>query len=150
MNIDQKLLWKAYPSGTVCRVGVQTLEGWICTARIENGGFLFIDGESYDDEIVVRGNVWEMNGEPMTPNNWLLPDVDPTNIATWACLIAELGDSISRWEGPAWGIQKIDKKMWALIGPSTNTLDEYLFSGIKTKDMSKALVMAQIMIRENA
>jgi len=105
------LLWQAYPDGYLAMRGVTTLGGWICLDVMPHppadsnpgywhkrwyannksahiavgwGGITF----TFDDMNEQRIDEAQACGD-------LLPHPDPTDPATWACLLADL--AVARW-----------------------------------------------------
>lgn len=106
--IEKELLWRAWPDGYLAIRGAGTIEGWQC---IESGkNVTFLKGRTHiswraDDPPYQTHSVADM-GRQM---NWreiqtgdLLPNVDPTDAATWACLLRELAHAAfdEDWKGP--------------------------------------------------
>jgi len=109
MMIDRELLRKAYPNGLLAMRGVRTVRGWTCLFVAPNscGGDNQVVGFCHTGE-ECRLTCWpdgrvlpcssERHGqsvhlsflEKMLHEGDLLPDVDPEDVATWACCLADL------------------------------------------------------------
>jgi hypothetical protein len=77
----------------------------------------------------------------------LLPNVDPTDHATWACLLQSLAETA--WSGPAMGpyinvAWEKGPNHWVLSAEGCSSG----FRGIETSDPAEALVRAFIQLRE--
>lgn len=106
MAIDPTKLWKAWPAGYLAARGVLTVAGWHCWAiepwgaRAYNGPVwvnpdgVFFDGDIDGD----AANPFDQVGDGFASTNFrqaveagdLLPNVDPSDVATWACLLRDL------------------------------------------------------------
>lgn len=106
MNWNSKegraLLRKAYPDGYLAKRGVLTVGGWQCVEAI---------GETYEwgvtsrwkrnepasDGLVELGLLQELPDARVNAGD-LLPLPDPTDTATWACLLQDLAEASNRFE----------------------------------------------------
>lgn len=92
--IDKELLWKAWPDGYLAMRGVSTVDGWLCSGEarwwhpdhsaeivVDPMGLTFVLNAGDLDHAVCR---------KLHANGGLLPNVDPTDPATWACLLLDL------------------------------------------------------------
>lgn len=118
VTIERELLWKAWPDGYLAMRGVKTVGGWQCidgppgpeSLRFHNGR-----GVELDDRL--RMGCRGILIPPLTnyahhicDEGGLLPDVDPSDAATWACVLLDLANAIpaQRWlhskgpEKPEW------------------------------------------------
>ena len=169
---DRKLLWKAWPDGYLAIRGVSTLNEYICVqpagpVRLP----LWCHWENWD--IILRRDSWftgreeSESAEALVKAGDLLPNVDPTDVATWACLLADLAEALGQgrsedgWEG--YGVMK-----WSLsyhsearrvgnivingnqTARTTLTVngEDIVLEGVCTGDPALALVLARIKIRE--
>lgn len=101
MTIDRELLWKAWPDGYVGMRGVSTVDGWTCI-EVQNGHSIF---RQHNDPLTVcvRGSSDDVDSVSNAHRRRgdLLPNVDPTDHATWGCLLYDLARaSIVRVAGP--------------------------------------------------
>lgn len=138
MSIDRDLLWKAWPDGFLVMRGVQSVGGYEC---VQDG--VFIDNHGISAE--VKG-VDPESGD-------LLPNVDPADVATWACLLQDLGEALYRGNdvdpeiapgGLLWRPHRGDR--WILEDINGNI--GHLNVGQETDDPALALVLARIQLRE--
>jgi hypothetical protein len=101
VSIDRELLWKAWPNGFVAMRGVQTVGDWLCWSGGDDDpswvdvtnrhGFNSPFTYTFDQKTLKIGD--------------LLPKVDPSDAATWACLLRDLAEAVpvDSWfhaEGP--------------------------------------------------
>lgn len=157
MTIDRELLWKAWPDGYLAMRGVQTIGHWQCRWSAMAGRF----GEFTRAEgNLVQGDTGLgpirriiVNGaEPATRDDEgehtrgdLLPNIDPTDRATWACLLHDLGTSIGWTE--TWALEHWPADgAWVLCGPNEI---RHAFE-FETNDPALALVLARIQTREKS
>ena len=95
MNIDTDLLRRAWPDGCLVARGVSTVGGFTCVRVYGVGDRISIWYRDHDDETVrdvvdlVRGAT-DPTKVPELVAGDLLPNVDPTDVATWACVLADL------------------------------------------------------------
>ncbi len=157
MPIDLDLLQEAWPDGCLDIRGVATIDGW---ERHQSGWTAPTDrvqqhlAEAYSTEGLV---------EILTSGD-LLPNVDPADTATWACLLKDLAEAAGvapkpgqnllwvkvpsarvvlrifyNWGG--WQLAVGDWQKTTRIGP--------LFE-IDTDDPAEALVRARIQLRKTS
>lgn len=108
MTIERALLKEAWPDGFLPMRGMRTVGGWECVMAGEHladpKSVRFIPGPAVDVSVRVdvgsRGiHRWEVEGSvvPNLMSVWeagdLLPNVDPADTATWACLLEDLARS---------------------------------------------------------
>lgn len=157
MNIDLDLLKRAWPKGYLPIRGLLTRKGWQCVNADDSIRFKYAYGT------LVVG--WKANDPPYETysmsdwgrhENWkaiqrgeFLPNVDPNDVATWACLLQDLAQALpappesncglywEHWE---------DDHVWILGGPNDF---RYAFD-IQADDPGKALVLAKIQLNEKA
>lgn len=173
------LLWQAYPA-PLGLPGLHTVGGLTCIvgASAPRGTAVYV---SYDIENVVDDRldrlmpavgevIVSLKGKVISANPWslreaegriamgdLLPNPDPSDVATWACLLAHLADA----EGSV-GMAPGDEVVglaWApdfASSPRRWHLSRYTKSGIvlqrcawqfDTDDPAEALVLALIQLR---
>jgi hypothetical protein len=183
--IDRELLRKAYPNGFLAMRGVQTVCGWTC---------LFADTNPYGGDHVAVGfhhtgeecrlTCWpdgrvlpcssERHGHPLPLSNLerrlcegdLLPDVDPEDVATWACCLADLAEALDlvnpslpkydfvtghAWRSNAWEHDFHGDKFrwWIDVHTSAGHAWSHRFDELETtRDPALALVLARIQLRE--
>lgn len=147
MKIDRELLWKAWPDGCLAMRGASTVGGWICMGE-GNEGLKW----SHSDPRVRADPPpqWARCFDGERTAGDLLPNVDPADTATWACLLQELVQAI--------GVPPEDRThafgyQWSHDqGAGMWTLDCGWQSGLSfeldTDDPSEALVRARIQVRE--
>jgi len=158
--IEKKLLWKAWPCGYLARGGLETVGGWSCLCP-ENPVLwsLGVDEPAF--------HVW--NGTIYHPfrceKRWakerikfgdLLPNVDPKDVATWACCLADLAQALDwpHYQNVGWW--KLRAGWWHLHGSCCDETrqEEGKFHSKsfrdlpETEDPALALVLARIQIRE--
>lgn len=96
------LLWKAYPDGYLAKRGVLTVGGWQCVADGQNRPepyILFLPPKRNSSPEIL----WlpHQNTGPLVdaiPRGDLLPLPDPSDPATWACLLQDLAEASGRFE----------------------------------------------------
>jgi hypothetical protein len=175
MSFDRELLWKAWPNGYLAMSGVHTVGGWICLGEDDEG-----PKWSHPDPRVRADPPpqWTRCFDGELKAGDLLPNVDPADTATWACLLADLAQAwnctepqnhknvprtLSLQGGLAW--YSMEPGCWVLTDGRTSagfgrdaTACEYLAhftsvqmeTGIDTDDPALALVLARIQVREEA
>lgn len=155
MGIDRDLLWRAYPDGHLARRGASTVGGWLCQNTPEDPYAVVSFGK--DREIFSMGT---FQADPLLTDaleaGELLPNVDPTDTATWACLLRDLADSKGRngaLVGTGW-VRDLDGT-WCLSSYTCDIRDLevdktqlWRFDGLDTEDPGLALVKARIQVRE--
>lgn len=169
MTIEQELLLRAWPDGYLAMRGVQTAGGrWQCT-KVQDSFVLFSDPDEYDGDVVIRQDQAQFRGIAVFPSQdgSLLPNVDPADVATWACLLADLW--FAKWGEPAgtnlfWRHEG-PEDYWILgqleaAQPKERRLAPSSFRGTVsfnvdpeeartfTQDPARALVLARIQLRE--
>ncbi len=140
MSIDLDLLRKAWPEGFLAMQGVSTVGGWIfvniCWANLG-------DGQSFtsrhDQAAVSAGD--------------LLPNVDPADTATWACLLRDLADAAGSSSLNLVWMRKDrahypegHRVMWILKNEREDGCIRCFY--IDTDDPAEALVLARIQLRK--
>ena len=106
MPIEKELLWEAWPEGYLAIQGVSTVGGWQYLGESPGGQRWFRNKPGLH---LLRAH--KENGEYPAhwPGGWfatdlrvpekphksgdLLPNVDPTDVATWACLLQDLAEA---------------------------------------------------------
>lgn len=81
--IDRELLWKAFPEGYLAVRGVSTLNGSTCVWDTKHGKFAFLRHADKASTARVTETRRKAGG--------LLPNVDPDDVAAWACVKHALG-----------------------------------------------------------
>jgi hypothetical protein len=164
MSIDIDLLKKAWPDGYLAMRGVQTIGGWVCQQnslhRAEADSMELTETEPHlfftkndmtgrypqvDWAIIEQGGSYcSLVRTPFEQD--LLPNVDPSDAATWACILQDLASAIpvTIENGAYWEHWPSDD-LWVLGGP--NDL-RYAFTDILTEDPALAIVLARIQTRE--
>jgi len=95
------LLWRAYPSGYLAMRGVLTLGGW----QFVSMGNTPACPQYMDDPSRVLGQA--------AGRGDLLPLPDPVDLATWACLKADLAKSEGRFDAIGWAGETPGKGTWS-------------------------------------
>ena len=179
MSIDRELLWKAWPDGYLAMRGVKTVGGYQCIG-INDERSLWMLATSVDFPLAYRGNLhpmdWLVSGGPPYEQDpeWreqmetlrvhaedgaLLPNVDPSDHATWACVLHDLSKAASGLSMDS-GVQAIwEQRTWPHAG-SCWSLTWQTHSGFqgctkfrfpdKVDDPALALVLARISFREKS
>lgn len=169
--VGKELLWRAWPDGYLAQRGVQTVGGLTCVDILspveglaflcQAGTFTILDDSAHTKRVLQAGE--------------LLPLVDVSDVATWACLLADLAKATQvRWHDGDIRWLRIGVKTWFLDVPprdhrkplnslaaatarddhaTTAALMEdrgtYLYEfHIDTDDPALALVKARIQLRE--
>lgn len=84
MTVDRDLLWKAYPDGYLAMRGVLTVGGWQLW-NPERGFWLQADGRT-KSKLTAQYRKALADGD-------LLPNLDPSDTATWACALRDLAEA---------------------------------------------------------
>lgn len=148
MKIDRELLRKAWPEGFLATKGVGTVGGWL----FDGHRWLKI---SANTEGAYLRHTQPMPGEVRSGD--LLPRVDPSDIATWACLKADLASaslsgmnvSLDPSTGLTWdnmGINPLREGVykWVLRDGTRNPAQHFY---LPTEDQGLALVLGRIQLR---
>ena len=97
MAIDKKLLRAAWPKGYLAMRGVYTIEGWLFSSDC----LIFSEYGFYKRAVCERTScvVHKAGTNNHVVQGWidegdLLPNVDPTDTATWACLLKNMCDLV--------------------------------------------------------
>lgn len=95
------LLWKAYPAGYLGKRGVLTVGGWQCFSVYKDRAVWTAPlNYSYD----ARQTLWFTGEDHLrgvahrASQGDLLPLPDPSDPATWACLLQDLAEASGRFE----------------------------------------------------
>lgn len=164
MSIDRELLWRAWPEGHLAMRGVQTLGHWQCRWAAMGGRFgefIRAEGNLVPSEtglgpirrIIVNSHEATRDDQGEHARGDLLPLVDPADIATWSCLLQDLGSALGlpralgyRWfGGPGTGWE-----LHAFTRDEVHRHDGAPFIDIDTDDPALALVLARIQLREKS
>ena len=160
--IDEELLWKAWPDGYLAMGGVRSVEGfvymgdgvWVETESMANGPTATV--LPYEDRFSPNVQAGERDTLACLEAGYFLPNVDPEDIATWACLLADLAEA-----GGMTGRERLNLMWRRQERPSYHPEHErvvwLLYSAyrsgraffIDTDDPALALVLARIDLREN-
>ena len=144
MIADRELLRRAWPDGFLAMRGVGTVGGYDCIPD-RDGGLHWFPRSGVPH--MPAGNWYSEDGtHPRIKDGDLLPNVDPTDIPTWAGVLADLATAVG--QGPRWprGLTWVmAKPYWRLM-----FFDRvgHTFYDIDTNDPAEALVRARIQIRE--
>jgi len=99
---DRELLRRAWPDGHLPMRGIHTLENWTCIRIYGVANRISIWSRDDDDETkqefidIVRGATVLDRVEEVRSGG-LLPVVDPTDVASWACVKADLAAAMG-WD----------------------------------------------------
>ena len=169
--IDQELLWKAWPDGFLAARGVSTVGDWMCVQplpadhRVAPNTPLWLHpnkvclyGRRDDGFYVGYGPGASINQTPFTEAiaaGALLPNVDPTDTAAWACLLADLAMAAGvshTAEGVRFSYtndldtpRRILGERWVLSSANYGRVKTFR---LRSKDKAEALVLARIQLRE--
>ncbi len=170
VGVKKELLWKAWPDGYLAVRGVGTIAGWQCVRTPAEGVYantvdhtwwlapvtFGTNRAPFGGDIVVRSDRRVFGS--VRQDGKLLPNVDPEDTATWACLLQELAEAAHVETGPYFGHHlRWEREVtrgwppqswWSLtckFGGSGRQFD-----GIDTDDPAEALVLARIQLREAA
>ncbi len=143
MPVDRKLLWKAWPDGALAMLGVSTVAGWLWD------GFRWRRCSKNAVGSYLRQGTPEP-GELRSGD--LLPNVDPTDVATWACLL----DDLARASARLGSAERYDRTWsntdegWRLFWQhrENSNITGTAFYLIDTDDAAEALVRARIQVRD--
>ncbi len=167
MSVGKELLWKAWPKGYLAARGVRTVGGWTCMGLVENEhkfwmradfwmapDMISLYGRCRDDgEILGYGNASPLNVSPWTTARKagdLLPNVDPADRATWACLLQDLAEAAFVRSSEKLNPKRaLDFHHWdGCWVVSNGVLVVQKFPNIDTDNPAEALVLARIQLRE--
>ena len=157
--LNPDLLRRAWPHGYLLRVGLRTVGGWLCTRTGANVS-RFIHSETQISGYLDSGRFYS-HGNPsflIGDATDLLPNVDPTDVATWALLKTELAlavwsqYSVFVYPDLTWTYWPEDGGVWDLdalgvVGEARALVRS--FSDLNTKDPAEALVLALISLRKH-
>ena len=183
MLVDRELLWKAYPAGYVGTKGVSTVSHWLCRWATGNIAEFILDtgtgkgirkimvGPHEDGTVGPWKERWDDHGEHAAGH--LLPRVDPSQTATWACLLLDLVSACWTDEIPRpterWWIRSWRPALLPLVDEPQAGVEEHWSEGwvlevswgymgvvnrffsfydLNTDDPALALVLARIQRRE--
>lgn len=82
------LLWKAYPDGYLAKRGVMTVGGWTYIGFDGRHSWVREPSEQYINSECDLTKIYEGRGD-------LLPLPDPSDTATWACLLEDLAEAVN-------------------------------------------------------
>jgi hypothetical protein len=182
MTIDKALLRQAWPAGFLAIRGVATVGGWtvlgveaetetavgtvvfsaprrkagwpvnaIAFAGVNEGHLLFGQPQAWDDP---EDRALQLALHRALENGDLLPNVDPEDVATWACLLRDLAEVLGidaptnlilyQYWGSWWLSKRIfgprgTKGVYSLLAP---------VAASDTDDPALALVLAMIEVRK--
>lgn len=156
--IDRDLLWKAWPDGYLAMRGVQTVgdytylaDGvWVEIGSISNPTVAVVPFEWRCSETIQAG---EEDTQALLERGDFLPNVDPTDAATWGCLLYDLGAALYQGNGVdpdiapgglLWRPHRGDR--WILEDIEGDI--GHMNVGQETDDPGLALVLARIQLRE--
>ncbi len=174
-SVSREMLWQAWPSGMLARRGVHTTDLWTCVFAEPDchGVFKSIWRFGTDNEL----NVWEddrcgfmgkcsmmpkgLSAEGLIASGALIPDVDPSNVATWNCCLADLAEAVGckkpyavEWCRVPIVPMRGDTEQWRLrwtessVGQMGLVPDPVRYFDIDTDDPALALVLARVQLRE--
>ena len=177
MTIDKALLRQAWPAGFVPMRGVRTVDGWTVldmepATESSVGGIVFVAprlGKGWPVNALALAGVHEghLLIEPAKcdpedqalqlalhlayENGDLLPNVDPEDTATWACLLRDLAEAAGMYPSAAnliwyqyWGSWWLASRIFGGLG----TKDVQRLVTTDTNDPALALVLARIQLRK--
>lgn len=157
-TVSRELLWQAYPNGFLAMRGVSTLGGYLYWANeywITDPGVLGTPGHS-------KAEMWGIcdpaTCEPLKLGH-LLPDVDPRQVATWACAKSDLAVTAGVIDREDPGTPEVAFSCASQFGEAGGNwyLIDYqgarvgkacTFHGLNTEDPALALVLARISLRK--
>ena len=162
--ISRDLLWEAYPDGFVACQGLTTVSGWMFIRPNPNGISWTLQSPHDCDEVIYpdrikhhnktgeKINCWSKPAGEALANGDLLPNVDKSDVATWACLLEDLAQAVG-YEGAThltW--RKLYNNPWGSNTPKgwvlTTSKGPYGFDLSISLGPEEALVRARIKIRE--
>ena len=143
MVTDRKLLWRAWPDGYLAMRGVATVGGYQCVGVAHTSIWTILRESREIDHPDVQIDIGR---------GLLLPNVDSTDTATWACLLKELDPRavalrrIPPPYGPTWELwtQHADGQHYA----KRLFLNDRLRQTFDIDDPAETLVRARIQRRE--
>lgn len=153
------LLWRAWPEGALWTRGVRTMGGWTCVRE---------DHEHNDKPELVfvpetrgRPRSGTTRGDQALAAGLLLPNPDPSDVATWACLLADLADRLNVPNRPNepnlafhWGkvavenLSEGEPPAWCLWVASQYGWTDRRVHRLDADDPILALILALIQTRE--
>jgi len=122
-DIPLDLLWRAWPDGYLPMRGVSTVGGWVCMGAKPAHALATFRTRNGPLEVLAPSTRTALSGDTDSVSlgiiraGALLPLVDPADIATWACLVHDLGVAMNKMlpaaPGPAptlpWGSFAFDR-----------------------------------------
>jgi hypothetical protein len=162
MSVDRELLWKAWPDGYLAMRGVQTLGHWQCRWAAMGGRFgefIRAEGNLVQGEtglgtirrIIVHSSEATRDDQGEHARGDLLPLVDPTDTATWACLLQDLASALGLPQGFGYrwfGCPSTGWELHVFTPDGVQRVDGAPFIDIDASDPALALVLARIQLRE--
>lgn len=172
MTVDRELLWRAYPDGFLAGDGVGTVGGWRCVEVAPFGSVWSgrqVDGYRYailggdvtkdPDGMYERRSDWRLGMDTFRAAidlGDLLPNVDPADTATWACVKQDLANALG-WPFDGDLTWRFDFEVahvanpgtyWSLRGATRKFFFEQAL-GPYSMDCATAFVMARARLHED-
>lgn len=150
--VKQELLERAWPQGYLAMPGVRTIGNYICVRGEPQPQFICLAGE----EVGIISPDMPTSFRYTVLSGDLLPNVDPTDYATWACLLVDLAKAAGIYESgdyaPPWGfssgVKKWNNGVPIPISNAVFTIRGYKIElGMSFDDEAEALVLAIIRCR---
>lgn len=161
-EITREMLWKAYPAGLLPVRGVRSVAGFTCTGvnsgvsfwSVTHGSSVCVTAPK-PGEMAERRHKWRpAMGTWRTAFDLgeFLPNVDVSDVATWACLKRDLADAIDPAAKPAdvsWRYMNVGTAgewLWCISWPERGSARGDLLRSfeIDVKDPALALVLARM------
>ena len=174
MTVSRELLWMAYPEGFLPMRGVTSLARWTCSGDNGDGtdlAGLNIHWRHFGLHSTIQYRPWTkrpweylFNGgdaEGIVKDGHLLPNLDPKDPATWACVKHDL--AVARYPAatspylvgwrqtrrrPAKGVLYWTLSVYWRAGTNDGVVGEAHHFGVDTDDPATALAMARAQLRE--
>ncbi len=164
---DRELLWAAWPDGYLAMRGVMTVAGWQCIGVATDKSLWFplrregtapILGLPSGGPPYEQRSSWRADMDPFrlaADMGDLLPDIDPTDTATWACLKADLARAAGAPDLAteiSWtSMHMAGAWHWTVSWHEDNRRSQAQpFDSIETKNPGLALLMARIQLRRSS
>ena len=153
-------LWKAWPSGQLAMRGLTTREGFVVRESQSRPGVFFWNRDSVfatppngEKPKIVEGVAFYASRRTQRwaralRRGGLLPNVDPRDVATWACLKHDLAEAAGL--DPSGEVTFSGRDgTWALSVINRHSGGQILTYDLDTEDAAQALVLLRIRLREN-
>ena len=166
MSVDLDLLRRAWPNGYLAMRGVSTVGHELFRGSMKHSDDPILLGIRFCEAIADSYRYGEQSGSPddeVMLHLWvageLLPNVDPADAATWACLEMDLALAIQETAPACYEVEPGNDLSFFCYGPMPQDparhryhltrRDGWIYEfRLPTTDLATALVLARIELRE--